>query len=68
MLAEATISPEDVDLLRITDDPAEAAQIINAYVTERRASAARTHAGTKAIQPEEATADAKRGAAEDKES
>ncbi len=68
MVAEATISPQDVDLLRITDDPGEAAQIVNAYVTERRASAARIHADTKAIAPEEATAGAERAPAEHKES
>jgi uncharacterized protein (TIGR00730 family) len=32
---EATINPEDVDLLRVTDDPAEACQIINAYVKSK---------------------------------
>ncbi|HVL52873.1 MAG TPA: TIGR00730 family Rossman fold protein [Vitreimonas sp.] len=56
LLEEAAISPEDVDLLRITDDPAETCQIINAYVTERRAQAAKTHADTKAIEPEEVAA------------
>ncbi len=55
LLGEAAISPEDVDLLRITDDPAETCQIINAYVTERRASAADTHADTRAIEPGEAS-------------
>jgi uncharacterized protein (TIGR00730 family) len=55
LLGEAAISPEDVDLLRITDDPAETCQIINAYVTERRGKAAQTHAGTKAIEPGEAS-------------
>ena len=55
LLAEATISPEDVDLLRITDDPAEACQIINAYVMERRDQAAETHPGTQAISRSEAT-------------
>ena len=55
LLAEATISPEDVDLLRITDDPAEACQIINAYVTERRDQAAETHPGTQAISRDEAS-------------
>ncbi len=49
LVTEATISADDVDLLRITDDPAEACQIINAYVTERRADAARTHPDTLAI-------------------
>jgi uncharacterized protein (TIGR00730 family) len=54
LLGESAISPEDVDLLRITDDPAETCQIINAYVTERRTQAARTHADTKAISEREA--------------
>jgi uncharacterized protein (TIGR00730 family) len=56
LLAEATISPEDVDLLRITDDPAETVQIVNAYVTERRDQAAKTHAQTQAIDASETTA------------
>ncbi len=56
VLGEAAISPEDVDLLRITDDPAETCQIINAYVTERRAAAARTHADTKVLESGEAEA------------
>jgi uncharacterized protein (TIGR00730 family) len=58
LLAEAAISPEDVDLFRITDDPAEACDIINAYVTERRGQAAETAPGTKAIEPEEVEAPA----------
>jgi uncharacterized protein (TIGR00730 family) len=40
LVKEATITPEDVDLLRLTDDPAEVVEIINAYVTERREHAA----------------------------
>ena len=55
LLTEATISREDVDLLRITDDPAETIQIVNAYVTERREQAAKTHEQTRAIDPGEAT-------------
>jgi uncharacterized protein (TIGR00730 family) len=31
LLKEAAINPEDVDLLRLTDDPAEAVRIIDAY-------------------------------------
>ncbi len=46
---EATINPEDVDLLRVTDDPAEACQIIDAYVTKRRRQAAETAPETAAI-------------------
>ncbi|HKG56798.1 MAG TPA: TIGR00730 family Rossman fold protein [Candidatus Limnocylindrales bacterium] len=49
LLKEATINPEDVDLLRITDDPAEVCEIVNAYVTERRAAAAATAPDTHAV-------------------
>ena len=56
LLTEATISPEDVDLLRVTDDPVETVQIINAYVTEKRDQAAKTHEQTKTIDAAEATA------------
>jgi hypothetical protein len=54
LVREATINPEDVDLLRITDDPAEACQVINAYVTERRRQAAATAPRTAAIPEAEA--------------
>jgi len=56
LLTEATISAEDIDLLRMTDDPAEAVEIINAYVTERREQAAKTHEQTKAIGGADTTA------------
>jgi uncharacterized protein (TIGR00730 family) len=56
---EATINPEDVDLLRVTDDPAEACQIINAYTTERRRQAAATAPATAAIPEAKATAPAR---------
>jgi uncharacterized protein (TIGR00730 family) len=49
LVRHATIDREDVDLLRVTDDPAEACQIINAYVTERRRQASKTAPGTEAI-------------------
>ena len=68
LLTEATISPEDVDLLRITDDPAEACQIVNAYVTERRAAAAETHPDTQAIQRHEVTSGAVAGGRSEAES
>jgi uncharacterized protein (TIGR00730 family) len=45
-LPAGAISPEDVDLLRITDDPAEACQIIAAYVTE---NGERPSQGTEAL-------------------
>ncbi len=53
LLEQAAISPEDVDLLRITDDPAEAVEIINAYVTEKRTSAAATAPATQPIESHE---------------
>jgi uncharacterized protein (TIGR00730 family) len=59
LLEEAAINPEDVDLLRITDDPAEACQIINAYVTERRRVAEGTHADTKPLPRAEVSAKAR---------
>ncbi len=49
LLKEAAITPADVDLLRLTDDPAEAIEIINAYVGERRPEAAATAKSTKPI-------------------
>jgi uncharacterized protein (TIGR00730 family) len=38
LLKHAAIGAEDADLLRVTDDPAEAVEIINAYVREREAN------------------------------
>jgi uncharacterized protein (TIGR00730 family) len=55
LLEEAAIATEDVDLLRLTDDPAETCEIINAYVTERRARAASAAPGTTAVPRSEAT-------------
>jgi uncharacterized protein (TIGR00730 family) len=49
LLKEAAITAADVDLLRMTDDPAEACEIINAYVGERRSQAAATAKDTKPI-------------------
>ena len=54
LVEESAINPEDVDLLRLTDDPAEACDIINAYVTERRRAAKATAPETKPIAPSEA--------------
>ena len=68
LLTQAAIGPEDVDLLRVTDDPAEACQIVNAYVTERRAEASRTHEDTKPIARAEARASGGQGATDEKES
>ena len=50
LLEEAAIKAEDVDLLRLTDDPDEACRIIDAYVTERRDQAERTAATTRTIE------------------
>jgi uncharacterized protein (TIGR00730 family) len=49
LLEEAAITVADVDLLRLTDDPAEACEIINAYVGQRRPQAAATAEATKPI-------------------
>jgi uncharacterized protein (TIGR00730 family) len=40
LLAESAINPEDVDLLRLTDDPNEAVKIIKAYQKTRESAAA----------------------------
>ena len=53
LLKEAAITAADVDLLRLTDDPAEACGIINAYVAQRRPQAAATAEATKPIDPSE---------------
>jgi uncharacterized protein (TIGR00730 family) len=50
LLAEAAINPEDVDLLRLTDDPAEAVDIIGAYQRSRRGEAAAVKPETQPIQ------------------
>ena len=50
LLAEAAITPEDVDLLRITDDPDEACRIVDAYAKQHRDEADETAAGTKPIE------------------
>ena len=49
LLAEAAITPEDVDLLRITDDPDEACRIVDAYGKQHRDEAEETAAETKPI-------------------
>ncbi len=46
LLKEAAITAADVDLLRMTDDPAEAIEIIRAYVGEQRSHAAATAEAT----------------------
>jgi predicted Rossmann-fold nucleotide-binding protein len=50
LLEEAAITAADVDLLRLTDDPAEACEIVNAYVGQKRTAAAATAEDTKPIQ------------------
>ena len=55
---EAAINPEDVDLLRITDDEEEACTIIDAYVKSHPDEAAETATDTKAIKRSEVSAPA----------
>jgi uncharacterized protein (TIGR00730 family) len=50
LLAEAAINPEDVDLLRLTDDPEEAVRIIKAYERSKRKTAAEVEPATKPIE------------------
>jgi uncharacterized protein (TIGR00730 family) len=50
LLKEAAINAADVDLLRLTDDPAEALEIIEAYAVKQRAAAASTAKATKPIE------------------
>jgi uncharacterized protein (TIGR00730 family) len=50
LLAQAAITPEDVDLLRITDDPDEACRIVDAYGKQHRDEADETAADTKPIE------------------
>jgi uncharacterized protein (TIGR00730 family) len=50
LLKEAAINPEDVDLLRLTDDPREAVRIIKAYARSHRAKAATIEPTTKPIE------------------
>ncbi len=49
LLTEAAINPEDVDLLRVTDDVDEVVRIIDAYVNEHRDAADDTATDTKRI-------------------
>jgi len=50
VLAESAIDPEDVDLLRLTDDPEEAIRIIKAYQRTHRERAAEVEPETKPIE------------------
>ena len=50
LLKESAINPEDVDLLRLTDDPKEAVRIIKAYEKQHRDAAARVEPSTKPIE------------------
>jgi predicted Rossmann-fold nucleotide-binding protein len=59
LLEEAAINAEDVDLLRLTDDPAEACDIINAYAAQKRSQAAATAESTKPIEGSEVKQPAK---------
>jgi hypothetical protein len=49
LLKEAAINPEDVDLLRLTDDPGEAVRIIDAYRRDHPEEAAAVEPETKPI-------------------
>jgi len=48
-ILENVLRGEDVDLLRLTDDPNEAVRIIKAYQRSHRAKATATEPGTKPI-------------------
>ena len=50
LLKEAAINQEDVDLLRLTDDPKEAVRIIKAYARTHRDEAAKVEPETKPIE------------------
>ena len=50
LLKEAAINQEDVDLLRLTDDPKEAVRIIKAYARTHRDEAAEVEPETKPIE------------------
>ena len=50
LLKEAAINQEDVDLLRLTDDPKEAVRIIKAYARTHREDAAEVAPETKPIE------------------
>jgi uncharacterized protein (TIGR00730 family) len=49
LIKEAVITAEDADLFRLTDDPAEVCEIINAYLTEKRETAAQVAPDTQAV-------------------
>ncbi len=55
VLGSAAIAKADVDLLRLTDDPAEACRIITAYDRSHRGKAAATAPATKPIKPADAS-------------
>jgi uncharacterized protein (TIGR00730 family) len=58
LLEEAAINPEDVDLLRITDDEEDACKIVDAYVKAHPDQAAETATDTKPIKRSEVKAPA----------
>ena len=53
LVAEAAIAPADADLLRLTDDPAEACELIDTYMTQRREHAAAVAPETQPIDASE---------------
>jgi hypothetical protein len=54
LVKASAIDPTDVDLLRLTDDPAEACRIIKAYARKRRGRARRTAPRTVRIEASKA--------------
>ena len=59
LVREAAIAPADADLLRLTDDPDEACEIVDRYVDGHRAAAAEAAPDTKPIDSDEVAAPAK---------
>jgi uncharacterized protein (TIGR00730 family) len=53
LLEESAINQADVDLLRISDDPVEACDIIDAYLHSRDEDGAATAPDTQVVEPEE---------------
>ncbi len=49
LVAESAINQSDVDLLRVSDDPAEACDIIDAYVRDRDGRGASTATDTQVV-------------------
>ncbi|HYH91871.1 MAG TPA: TIGR00730 family Rossman fold protein [Candidatus Saccharimonadales bacterium] len=56
LVGHAAINPEDADLLRLTDDPGEICEIIDAYSSQKRGGAAEAAPGTQPIEGHEVEA------------